>query len=1666
MRAMFAVLTAIFVLAIGARADGTDQDVYTYTYTGAVQTFTVPAGITGISVDAYGASSTTADAGQGGNYGLGKGGKVETSLTVTPGQVLNIYVGGSRHFNGSAASHTGGWNGGGNVLDDSSSARNSNRSGGGATDIRIGGNALTDRVIVAGGGGGCGWNWGNLRQIGVGHGGGLVANDGAWTVVQNDSYNASGAAGGGGTQTTGGAGAAWGGGAGSFGQGGNGQGSSYGWSGGGGGGGWYGGGGGVGYNGSDSTGGGGGGGSSYTHPTLCSSVIHTRGVQTGSGQLTITVSAPVITVTSGTDTVGQGSTWVDAGATADGGETVTPSGTVDTATPGAYTITYSATDGINAGTATRTVTVIGNSLSSALLTEDFSGGSTVATILSVGRPSIEATVESGNYVSYNGYIYRTLLGADVNGTGQSSGAEQTYTSMPEGFEVAPDNQDIVDNVIAPYKWDIWRICTESKAWGTLHYEAYNNTAGGLKNSTKMWEKNGNDYRIISGSSYYRLLIRAVDVSTTYSLVSGAGDADNNNFTINGNELKINDSPNYAAKSSYSIRVRVTDTEGLNYEKNFALRVTPVITLNGDSTATVELGAIWTDAGATANWGETVTASGTVDTSVVGTYTITYTATDAAGNVGTATRTVTVSDTTAPVITLAIAAKRLADLVGGSLTDDGNGNYTLVSNIDLTEDLIIESNETLFINTNIQLNISAKVHNKGIVFLTGNTNNQTTVNNYGVFVNEGLIKSSNQYEYFYNKSGGEFYNLNLNQGDAITQELYHFSSRSGSVIFDVKSTFNFGRLNTISGDYTGDYVGGIPYEVALLDGNTVEQGATWADPGATADAGETVTASGAVDTSVVGTYTITYTATDAAGNAGTVERTVTVVDTAAPVITVTSGTDTIEPGGTWADAGATADTGETVSVSGTVDTSTSGTYTITYTATDAAGNVGTATRIITVGDGNFAPVGVDASVERSKGLVASGKTLVLDMVIGGHPVTATITLPDQSEWKDGDMIDLSMPLNRENFKLSSPQFSPELVDYLENQLFISGYFTMRGMSFFGDYEVRISDLERFDLSIYGDLDLSISSFGGGGIDGDIFYQDSELESLFDNSGFFIFDSSVYVDDWARLEDATSSITSGSLAATDVDQNSVLTFALDEPVAGLTLATNGDYTFDGDNQAYADLWEGDSREVVANWTVTDQHGATDSRKLTITVYGNGVNPAPVITITSGTDTVEQGSNWTDAGATADGGETVTASGTVDTNTAGTYTITYTATDEAGNVGTATRTVTVEDVPAQFVTLTVNQPSGGFIDYTAIHEKGATATITAIADSGNFFDGWSGDGSFTPLNADGSKAALLMDGDKTITAIFSALSSPVITSGTTGMDLLENSGLGSTVYTITASSDSGGLSYAIAGADASLLSVNSASGVVSLTANPDYETKNSYSFTVTASDAAGTSLPITVTFSITDVDETPPVITVISGTDTVEKGSTWTDAGAIADGGETVTASGTVDTSATGTYTITYTATDAAGNTGTATRTVTVVDTTADPYDTWASSFGLDPATDGAPTADPDGDGIQNLLEQAFGGDPNANNINILPVSEILEDNGQSYLQISYRKPELDNGLTYTVETVTDLNGTWSSQSSEFELVSTVPDSGGFNLYTYRLVNPTSATSKAFIRVDISETPQGTG
>ncbi|MBB20197.1 MAG: hypothetical protein CMP20_12160 [Rickettsiales bacterium] len=134
-------------------------------------------------------------------------------------------------------------------------------------------------------------------------------------------------------------------------------------------------------------------------------------------------------------------------------------------------------------------------------------------------------------------------------------------------------------------------------------------------------------------------------------------------------------------------------------------------------------------------------------------------------------------------------------------------------------------------------------------------------------------------------------------------------------------------------------------------------------------------SGSVDTSTIGTYVLTYTATDASGNQASTTRTVEVVeatpdDQTAPVITLNGGNQTITVGDTWVEPGYTATdnvdgvlTGAVV-VTGTINTAQAGTYTLTYSVTDAAGNTGTATRTVTVRPAIQYPLDVNAPAKRT------------------------------------------------------------------------------------------------------------------------------------------------------------------------------------------------------------------------------------------------------------------------------------------------------------------------------------------------------------------------------------------------------------------------------------------------------------------------------------------------------------------------------------------------------------------------------------------------------------------------------------------------------------------------------------------------------------------------------
>lgn len=297
MKKIYSVLMLCLSICLSTRAQVITQ---TLNYTGTMQTFTVPACVTVVTITCYGAQGANGTASSfGATGGVGGFGPIVTgATTITPNSVLNVYVGGS------GTGSVGGFNGGGQ------GAAGNSGGGGGASDVRLGGTALSDRIIVAGGGGG-GGNAGCSTNTVIGGAGGY----GGGGLGSNGVNSPGGGGGGGGNGTVAGAagigcpgflGTA--GGTGSLGIGGNGgvgmSVCSATVSGGGGGGGYNGGGGGGG--GSTGTpscvstdqggGGGGAGGSNYFGASFSNTTI-TNNIQLGNGKVIISFSPGSLTLT-------------------------------------------------------------------------------------------------------------------------------------------------------------------------------------------------------------------------------------------------------------------------------------------------------------------------------------------------------------------------------------------------------------------------------------------------------------------------------------------------------------------------------------------------------------------------------------------------------------------------------------------------------------------------------------------------------------------------------------------------------------------------------------------------------------------------------------------------------------------------------------------------------------------------------------------------------------------------------------------------------------------------------------------------------------------------------------------------------------------------------------------------------------------------------------------------------------------------------------------------------------------------------------------------------------------------------------------------------------------------------------------------------------------------
>jgi uncharacterized repeat protein (TIGR01451 family) len=211
--------------------------------------------------------------------------------------------------------------------------------------------------------------------------------------------------------------------------------------------------------------------------------------------------------------------------------------------------------------------------------------------------------------------------------------------------------------------------------------------------------------------------------------------------------------------------------------------------------------------------------------------------------------------------------------------------------------------------------------------------------------------------------------------------------------------------------------------------TVECHTAFTDPGAVAHdacAGDfAATASSNVNPNAVGTYTITYSATDPSGHAATpVTRTVNVVDTTAPVVTPPAAV-TLQTGPNGTSCGVTVS-----NLDGTLGTATAndscqgalpttrsgvpsgnffpvGQTTLTYSATDAYGNTGSATQVVTVVDTTPPAISCPANITVYLPLNTTATSTVVNYTppmgtdnCGGATTTQTAGLPSGASFPVG------------------------------------------------------------------------------------------------------------------------------------------------------------------------------------------------------------------------------------------------------------------------------------------------------------------------------------------------------------------------------------------------------------------------------------------------------------------------------------------------------------------------------------------------------------------------------------------------------------------------------------------------------------------------------------------
>lgn len=459
-------------------------------------------------------------------------------------------------------------------------------------------------------------------------------------------------------------------------------------------------------------------------------------------------------------------------------------------------------------------------------------------------------------------------------------------------------------------------------------------------------------------------------------------------------------------------------------------IAPVISVTGNDPVTVECSTSYTDDGATAldNCDGDLTGAiavvNPVDPNITGVYTVTYNVSDASGNpAAQATRTVNVVDTIAPEITLlgdpvifvemnttyTDDGATASDLCDGSLTasivtvnpvdTSIPDTYIVTYNVaDASGNNAVEVTRTVIVPDTSQPDIVlVDVETALTVLVTYNKNM------------DGGLGMDVAASYTVSGSGIGTFSANPDSVERVSGTVYRLiwtrpdeMLNGGDIVITVDPNVEDSAGNFMR-DNVGEDLGGAIGEAPVITMNGADETLecnldTFTEAGASAadnvdgSVPVIITGDDLVNTAVTGAYIVSYDAEDAAGNAATVSRTITVADTGSPVVELLGAAalqlecnlENYEEVGATATDACEGDLTSAIVIGDGANTAILGLQIVTYNVTDGAGNSGSAEREVTVVDStppDLALLGPNPYVTTDGGLYAEPGATAFDACEG-------------------------------------------------------------------------------------------------------------------------------------------------------------------------------------------------------------------------------------------------------------------------------------------------------------------------------------------------------------------------------------------------------------------------------------------------------------------------------------------------------------------------------------------------------------------------------------------------------------------------------------------------------------------------------------------------------------